>query len=79
MDKSRSITLVQRRERDRDMWYYLLLHQAGDAYCEEFWSQEERNPSLQLSDWGYILESGEGQDPPQEVKSKVVHWTCVSR
>ena len=60
------------------MWYYLLLHRAGDAYHEEFLSQYRRNPSLRLSDWGYILESGEGQDPPQEVTNKVVNWTSVS-
>ena len=78
VDKSITLTLVQRRERDRDMWYYLLLHRAGDAYHEEFESQYRRNPSLRLSDWGYILESGEGQDPPHEVTDKVGNWTCVS-
>ena len=79
LDKSTTLTLVQRKERGRDMWYYLLLHRAGDAYLEEFQSQYRRNPSLRLSDWGYILESGEGQDPPQEVTKKVGNWTCVSR
>ena len=79
MDKSRSIKLIKRRERGRDMWYCLLLHREGEAYNEEFQSQYRRNPSLRLSDWGYILESGEGQDPPQAVKDKVVNWTSVSR
>ena len=78
VDKSRYLHLVTRRERDRDMWYYLLLHRAGDAYHEEFQSQYRRNPSLRLSDWGYILESGEGQDPPQEVIDKVKRWTFVA-
>ena len=79
VDKSRTLTLVHRREGDREMWYCLLLHRAGDAYHEEFQSQYRRNSSLRLSDWGYILESGEGQDPPQEVTDKVVNWTSVSR
>ena len=78
VDRSTSLQLVMRRERHRDMWYYLLLHRAGDAYLEEFQSQCRRNPSLRLSDWGYIVESGEGQDPPQEVTDKVRRWTCVS-
>ena len=78
VDKLITLTLVQRRERGRDMWYYLLLHRAGYAYHEEFKSQYRRNPSLRLSDWGCILESGEGQDPPQEVTDKVRRWTCVS-
>ena len=78
VDGSMTLKLVTRRERDRDMWYYLLLHRAGVAYHEEFQSQYRRNPSLRLSDWGYILESGVGQDPPLEVKSKVLNWTSVS-
>ena len=78
VDESTTLTLVYRREGDRNMWYYLLLHRAGDAYHEEFQSQYRRNPSLRLSDWGYILESGEGQDPPQEVTDKVEIWTSVS-
>ena len=79
VDESTTLTLVHRRERDRDMWYYLLLHRAGDAYHEEFQSQCRRNSSLRLSDWGYILESGEGHDPPQEARDKVRRWTSVSR
>ena len=66
VEKSVTLQLVRREERDdRDMWYYLLLHRAGDAYHEEFQSQYRRDPSLPLSDWCYILESGEGHDPPQ--------------
>ena len=79
VDRSMSLQLVTRRERDRQMWYCLLLHRAGDAYHEQFQSQYRRNLSLRLSDWGYILESGEGQDPPQEVIDKVEIWTSVSR
>ena len=78
VDKSTTLTLARRREKHRDMWYYLLLHRAGVAYREEFQSQYRRNPSLRLSDWGYILQSGEGQDPPQEVTDKVERWTCIS-
>ena len=78
MDKSMTLRLVRKEEGDdRDMWYYLLLHQAGDAYHEEFQSQYRRDPSLPLSDWGYLLEFGEGHDPPQYVKDKVINWTCV--
>ena len=78
VDKSTNLHLVQRREGQRDMWYYLLLHRVGDVYREEFQSRYRRDPSLQLSDWGYILESGKGRNPPQEVNEKVLNWTCVS-
>ena len=76
---SKNLHLVKRRERDRDMWYYILLHQPGDDYNQQFRSQLRRNRnSLQLSDWGYVLESGEGENPPQQVKDKVRRWTFVS-
>ena len=75
--KSITLHLIQKREGDRDMWYYLLLHRPGDGYNQQFQSQLRRDPnSQQLSDWGYVLESGEG-DPPQQVKDKVKHWTHV--
>ena len=77
VDKEISLCLIKRKERGREMWYYLLLHRAEDAYSKEFWSQYRRNPGLRLSNWGYILESGEGKEPPQEVKDKVGRWTCV--
>ena len=79
VDKSWNLHLIKRRERHRDMWYYLLLHRPGDDYLQQFQSQLKRDPkSLQLSDWGYVLESGEGENPPQQVKDKVRCWTCVS-
>ena len=68
---STSVQLVQRREGDRDMWYYILLHRAGYAFCKEFQLQYQRNPTLRLSDWGCILDSGEGVSPPQAAQDKV--------
>ena len=62
----------------RDVWYYLILHRAGDDYHQQFESQHKSDSSLRLSDWGYILESGEGQYPPPAVRDKVVRWTTVT-
>ena len=39
------------------MWYYIILHQAGDAYKEAFCLQFDKDPTLRLSDWGYIYRS----------------------
>ena len=78
VDKSWNPWLIQRREGNRDMWYYLILHRPGDYYNQQFQSQLKRDlNSLQLSDWGYVLESGEGENPPQQVKDKVDCWTAV--
>ena len=78
VDKSISLILAKRTERDRDMWYYVLPHRAGDAYCDEFRTQFQSDIQLRLSDWGYILESGEGQDPPQDVTDTVGRRVLVS-
>ena len=76
--KSITLHLIQKREGDRDMWYYLLLHRPGDDYNQQFQSQFRRDPnSLQLSDWGYVLKSGVGENPPQQVKVKVGRWITV--
>ena len=78
VDGSINYCLFKRREGDRIRWYCLILHRAGDAYDEEFRSQQQRDPSLRLSDWGYVLESGEGEDPPQAVTDKVLRWTAIA-
>ena len=71
VDRTTNLRLAGRR----DVWYYLILHRAGDDYLQ---SQLKRDSSLRLSDWGYILESGEGQYPPQTVRDKVLNWTTVT-
>ena len=78
VDKTIHLRLVRRREGERDVWYYLILHRAGDDYLQQYQSQCKRDSSLLLSDWGYILESGEGQNPPQTVRDKVRKWTSVT-
>ena len=77
VDKSWNIRTIKRWERDRDMWHYIILHQAGEDYLERFRSQLITNTTLRLSDWGYILESGEGKDIPEIIHDKVEYWTAV--
>ena len=78
VDKSMSIQEIKRKEKGRDMWYYIMLHRAGEDYKDVFRSQLDKDPTLQLSDWGYILESGEGENIPEEIKDKVSRWTTVT-
>ena len=78
-DRSWNAGLITRREGGKVIWHYYLLHQAGDDYHQEFLSQLKKNPSsVHLSDWGYILQSGEGEKPPQQVKNRVEHYISVS-
>ena len=69
---------VRRIKRKEGVWYYIILHRAGDAYQEEFRSRCAKDSTLRLSDWGYVLESGEGKDIPQVFDDKVGSWTAVA-
>ena len=78
VDKTMSVRRIKRKEGGRDKWYYIILHRAGEAYLEEFHSQFAKDANLRLSDWGYILESGEGKNIPDTVVDKVNNWTTVA-
>ena len=78
VDKCRHIRKLKRKEGDRDIWYYIMLYQAGEDYLEKFHSQCRTNSTLKLSDWGYIIESGEGKNIPGIIQDKVDNWTTVS-
>ena len=69
---------IKRKEGGAYKWYYIMLHRAGDEYAAAFSAQFKRDPALQLSDWGYVLESGQGTDIPQKIKEKVRDWTTVA-
>ena len=78
VNNSWSIQWIKRKEGGRDKWYYIMLHRAGEAYKETFQSQFDKNPSLRLSDWGYVLESGEGENIPKEIEDKIINWTATA-
>ena len=78
VDQSMNIQIVKRKEGGRDMWYYIMLHRAGEEYRQAFISELTKGRTLRLRDWGYVLESGEGTDIPQEIKDKVRKWTTVA-
>ena len=77
VDKKFNIRRIKRKEGGADKWYYIMLHRAGDEYAAAFDAQFKRDPALQLSDWGYVLESGQGTDIPQEIHEKINNWTIV--
>ena len=78
VDREFNIRWIKRKEGGVYKWYYIMLHRAGDEYAAAFDAQFDRDPALQLSDWGYVLESGQGTDIPQEIKEKVCEWTAVA-
>ena len=78
VDKSMNIQRIKRREGGRDMWYYIMVDRPGEDYREAFKAQYRKDPTLRLNDWGYILESGDGKDPPKEITEKVYYWTAIA-
>ena len=78
VNKAWNIQRIKRKEGGRDKWYNITLHRTGEAYRDTFLSEFNKNPSLRLSDWGYVLESGEGENIPKEIEDKVFNWTAVA-
>ena len=78
IDGALPIRQIKRNERGRDKWYYIMLHRAGKAYKDEFNSQFKKDSALKLSDWGYVLASGEGKIIPNDIEDKINRWTLVS-
>ena len=78
VDRKFNIRWIKRKEGGADKWYYIMLHRASDEYAAAFRAQFKRDPALQLSDWGYVLESGQGTDIPKEIHDKVDCWTIVA-
>ena len=80
VDGKPTVKKIKRKEGGADKWYYIMLHRAGDEYDTAFDAQVKADPALQLSDWGYVLESGKGnfKDIPQKIDKKVRIWTKVA-
>ena len=69
---------VKRKEGEAYKWYYIMLNRASKEYGSTFNTRFDKDPAMCLSDWGYVLESGEGRDIPQEIQDKVKVWTAVA-
>ena len=75
VDQSMNIQRIKRKEGGRDMWYYIMLHQAGEDYREAFILEFTKDHTLKLGDWGYVPESGEEAN---YVENKARQWTTVA-
>ena len=61
------IFLVTGEDRGRPAWQYLLL--VDDPETIRTFKEKPQGGNIDLSDYGVILKSGWGQEPPQEVKN----------
>ncbi|MGL9732291.1 MAG: hypothetical protein ACR5KX_06065 [Wolbachia sp.] len=67
--RSRSdlIYLVRGKDRRRSAWHYVLV----DKDKREIFLAKSRTGSIDVADYGEILYSGWGEDPPQEIVDKI--------
>jgi len=67
--RSRSdlIYLVRGKDRGRSAWHYVLV----DKDKREMFLAKSRTGSMDVADYGEILRSGWGENPPQEVIDKI--------
>ena len=72
----KSVQIVQLSDQGRPTWHYLLLSDKSEEYKKRF-SERVKSGNINLTEWGYVIASGEGTDPPQEIEDKVCQWMGV--
>ncbi len=72
----KSIYIIQGNIRGEKHWYIILLFNRGEEFIKQYEAQM-KSRSINISDWGYVLDSGIGEDPPSEIIDKVTEWTSV--
>ena len=62
----------------RPFWQYIFLHRGDEEYVTSFEEYTDQTENPNISTWGYVLASGWGEDPPQNIKDKIRNWTTVA-
>ena len=71
-----SVQIVRLPGQGQPTWHYLLLSNKGDEYKRQFWELVDSG-SINLTEWGDVIASGEGTDPPQEIQDKILNWIHI--
>ena len=72
----RNIHLVRGQDRGRPCWHYVLLSSGDEDHVQGF-KEQLRTGTIGVADWGYVIVSGWGEDPPHNIRDKVGSWTWV--
>lgn len=65
--RSQNVFLVRGKDRGRAAWHYVLV----DNNKRELFLAATRSGSLDVADYGEVLESGWGEDPPESVVKRI--------
>ena len=68
------VYLVRGEDKGRDAWYYVLLRDDDDVVAA--FKERLKAKTINLEDYGKILKSGFGKDPPNEVKDQIEKNYC---
>ena len=70
------VRAVQGKDRGRQAWHLVLLSSKSEEYKEQF-VEKVKSGTIDVANWGYVIESGWGEDPPQSIMDKVNTWMQV--
>ena len=71
-----NIYLVRGKDKGRPGWHIVLLSSGDEEHVQGF-KEQTRTRHIDVADWGHVLVSGWGEDPPDNVRDKVDRWTRV--
>jgi len=72
----RNIYLVRGKYRGRPAWHYVLLSSGDEDHVQGF-KEQVKTGTIDVADWGCIIVSGWGEDPPDTIRDKVLNWTLI--
>ena len=72
----RHIYLVRGNDKGRPAWHCVLLSSGDEDHVQSF-LDELKTGTIDVADWGYIIVSGWGEDPPDNIRNKLLNWTRV--
>ena len=77
-EMGRNIYLVRGKDRGRPAWHYVLLSSGDEDHVQGF-KEQVKTGTIDVADYGYIIVSGWGEDPPHNIADKVDNWTFVGQ
>ena len=70
--------IVRGTDRGRPAWFFIIRSSGDEEHVAQYNAQFATGDTMNLADWGYVVASGWGEDPPQSIKDKIAAWTRVS-
>ena len=70
------VHIVRGNAHGQPTWHIVLLSNTSDEYEERFFEQFETG-NIDVAKWGYVIQSGWGEDPPDSIEEKINCWTSL--